>query len=144
LILKNILFPFPARWSNGLLATMTASRIDESALPVGVMDMLRYHTYRRWCWPRLRNSTQETAAAVWTVALSHNVGTPYPRHTYRSEGNRTVLICSGVTGKQTGNSPVLIRIDVKAPQATVPVNHVHPSIFRRYAKHAVSKNSRQK
>ncbi|MBK6730211.1 MAG: S9 family peptidase [Bacteroidetes bacterium] len=80
------------------------------ALPrVGVMDMLRYHTFTvGWGWAVEYGSSEDESQFNYLIKYSplHNIksGTKYP----------ATLITTGDHDDRVGDKPVLIRIDVQA------------------------------
>jgi prolyl oligopeptidase len=117
--------------NGGLLvgATMT-QRPDlmKVALPaVGVMDMLRYHTFTAgagWSYDYgTAQDSKEMFEYIKGYSPVHNVkmGTHYPAtmvttgdHDDRVVPAHSFKFAAELQEKQTGNDPVLIRIDVKA------------------------------
>ena len=117
--------------NGGLLvgATMT-QRPDlmKVALPaVGVMDMLRYHTFTAgagWAYDYgTAQDSKEMFEYIKGYSPVHNVkaGTHYPAtmvttgdHDDRVVPAHSFKFAAELQEKQTGNDPVLIRIDVKA------------------------------
>jgi prolyl oligopeptidase len=117
--------------NGGLLvgATMTQRpELMKVALPaVGVMDMLRYHTFTAgagWSYDYgTAQDSKEMFEYIKGYSPVHNVkaGTHYPAtmvttgdHDDRVVPAHSFKFAAELQEKQTGNSPVLIRIDVKA------------------------------
>ncbi|WP_232758922.1 prolyl oligopeptidase family protein [Flavobacterium sp. ALD4] len=117
--------------NGGLLvgATMTQRpELMKVALPaVGVMDMLRYHTFTAgagWSYDYgTAQDSKEMFEYIKGYSPVHNVkaGTHYPAtmvttgdHDDRVVPAHSFKFTAELQEKQTGNSPVLIRIDVKA------------------------------
>jgi len=117
--------------NGGLLvgATMT-QRPDlmKVALPaVGVLDMLRYHTFTAGAGWAYDYGTSEESAAMFNYIKGyspvHNVkkGTQYPAtmittgdHDDRVVPAHSFKFAAELQDKQTGNNPTLIRIDINA------------------------------
>jgi prolyl oligopeptidase len=103
------------------------------ALPaVGVMDMLRYHTFYGAGWAYDYGTAQDSEEMFEYIkgySPVHNVsGTHYPAtmvttgdHDDRVVPAHSFKFAAELQEKQTGNDPVLIRIDVK--QAMALGNH---------------------
>ncbi|MFL9831160.1 prolyl oligopeptidase family serine peptidase [Flavobacterium sp. ST-87] len=118
--------------SNGglLVGTVMTQRPDlaKVALPaVGVLDMLRYHTFTAGAgWAYDYGTAQDSAAMFeYLKAYSplHNIkkGVSYPAtmittgdHDDRVVPAHSFKFAAELQSKQSGNNPVLIRIDVKA------------------------------
>jgi prolyl oligopeptidase len=117
--------------NGGLLvgATMTQRpELMKVALPaVGVMDMLRYHTFTAgagWAYDYgTAQDSEEMFEYIKGYSPVHNVkaGTHYPAtmvttgdHDDRVVPAHSFKFAAELQEKQTGNDPVLIRIDVKA------------------------------
>ncbi|EIA09714.1 prolyl oligopeptidase family serine peptidase [Flavobacterium frigoris] len=117
--------------NGGLLvgATMTQRpELMKVALPaVGVMDMLRYHTFTAgagWAYDYgTAQDSKEMFEYIKGYSPVHNVkaGTHYPAtmvttgdHDDRVVPAHSFKFASELQEKQTGNNPTLIRIDVKA------------------------------
>ena len=118
--------------SNGglLVGAVMTQRPDliKVALPaVGVMDMLRYHTFTAGAGWNYDYGTAEDAAEMFTYLKNyspvHNVksGTKYPAtivttgdHDDRVVPAHSFKFAAHLQDKQAGENPVLIRIDVKS------------------------------
>jgi prolyl oligopeptidase len=117
--------------NGGLLvgAAMTQRpELMKVALPaVGVMDMLRYHTFTSGAgWAYDYGTAQDSQAMFKYIkgySPVHNVkaGTQYPAtmvttgdHDDRVVPAHSFKFAAELQGKQAGNNPTLIRIDVKA------------------------------
>jgi prolyl oligopeptidase len=117
--------------NGGLLvgATMTQRpELMKVALPaVGVMDMLRYHTFTAgagWAYDYgTAQDSKEMFEYIKGYSPVHNVeaGTHYPAtmvttgdHDDRVVPAHSFKFAAELQEKQTGNNPTLIRIDVKA------------------------------
>lgn len=117
--------------SNGglLIGAVMTQRPDiaKVALPtVGVLDMLRYHKFTiGWAWAVEYGSSEDSIHFRNLLSYSplHNIkqGTEYPAtmvitadHDDRVVPAHSFKFISELQKKQTGNNPVLIRIDVNA------------------------------
>lgn len=117
--------------SNGglLIGAVMTQRPDiaKVALPtVGVLDMLRYHKFTiGWAWAVEYGSSEDSVHFRNLLSYSplHNIkqGTEYPAtmvitadHDDRVVPAHSFKFISELQNKQTGNNPVLIRIDVNA------------------------------
>ncbi|NUM51186.1 MAG: S9 family peptidase [Flavobacteriales bacterium] len=117
--------------SNGglLIGAVMTQRPDiaKVALPtVGVLDMLRYHKFTiGWAWAVEYGSSEDSVHFRNLLSYSplHNIkqGTEYPAtmvitadHDDRVVPAHSFKFISELQKKQTGNNPVLIRIDVNA------------------------------
>ncbi len=118
-----------------------------AALPaVGVMDMLRYHKHTiGWAWVAEYGSSEDADAFRWLHAYSplHNLkpGVEYPAtmvttadHDDRVVPSHSFKFTATMQAHQTGNNPVLIRIETKAGHgAGVPMNKRIAAVADRWA-----------
>ncbi|MDF5727961.1 MAG: prolyl oligopeptidase family serine peptidase [Rhizonema sp. PD38] len=117
--------------SNGglLVGACMTQRPDlfSAALPaVGVMDMLRFHTFTiGWAWTSEYGSSEnpEEFKALYAYSPLHNLkgGTTYPAtmittadHDDRVVPAHSFKFAAALQTAHTGNTPVLIRIETKA------------------------------
>ena len=118
------------RSNGGLLVGAAITQRPElfaAALPgVGVMDMLRFHKFTiGWAWVADYGSSEdpEQFKALRAYSPLHNVrpGTKYPAtlvytadHDDRVVPGHSFKFAAAMQAAQTGDRPVLIRVDVKA------------------------------
>lgn len=126
--------------SNGglLVGACTTQRPElfAAALPaVGVMDMLRYHKFTiGWMWASDYGTSDDAAhfTVLHEYSPLHNIqpGTPYPAtlittadHDDRVVPAHSFKYAATLQAAQSGNAPILIRIDVRAGHgAGTPTN----------------------
>jgi prolyl oligopeptidase len=116
--------------NGGLLVGAVLTQRPElfgAAIPaVGVLDMLRYHTFTiGWAWVSEYGSSEDPEQFEWLHAYSplHNVepGTAYPPtlittsdHDDRVVPSHSFKFAATMQAAQAGPNPVLIRIETKA------------------------------
>jgi prolyl oligopeptidase len=116
--------------NGGLLVGAVLTQRPElfgAAIPaVGVLDMLRYHTFTiGWAWVSEYGSSEDPEQFEWLYAYSplHNVepGTEYPPtlittsdHDDRVVPSHSFKFAATMQAAQAGTNPVLIRIETKA------------------------------